>query len=249
MNTGRDDTGGGPSGVTSQASLSRSTALITGATSGIGRALALVLSGRGVRIIAHGRDTDRMQSLCEQANGAVCDTVLAELGDEEGRKRVESSMQRYEPNVLVLNAGSNDGKKLASEWTDDDASRSLTVNLLAPILLARTFARLPRTPEPRRLVFVLSTSCLFPRPQMGLYVAAKSGLMGFGKVMQQELHELGVQTLLVYPGRTDTTFRADGQPNYMRPGSVAEAIADILSLPNDLVPYEFVFRPSVDTRI
>ena len=84
---------------------------------------------------------------------------------------------------------------------------------------------------------------------MGLYIAAKSGLMGFGKVMQQEMHELGIRTLLVYPGRTDTDFRADSHPEYMRPESVATAIANVLALPDDAVPYELVLRPPVDTRI
>lgn len=125
----------------------------------------------------------------------------------------------------------------------------LNVNMLAPVRFARTFAGLSRGKEPRRIVLVLSTSCLYPRSLMGPYVAAKMGLMGFGRVLQKEMHELSLRTILLYPGRTNTGFRPDDHPEYMSPESVAEAIVSLLSLPNDLVPHEFVFRPEIDTDI
>jgi short-subunit dehydrogenase len=123
----------------------------------------------------------------------------------------------------------------------------MQVNLISPILCARTFAALPKMTDPRRLILILSTSCHFPRPKISLYVACKMGLMGFGKTIQQEANDLWIRTTLVYPGRTNSGFRETPNSAYMDPNSVARAIFSILCLPCDLVPYEFTFRPPVDT--
>lgn len=89
-----------------------------------------------------------------------------------------------------------------------------------------------------------------PKPYEPLHrIAAKAGLMDFGKVLQQEMHELGIRTLLLYPGRTDTSIRDCSHPEYMSPDSVASATIALLCLPDDVVPYKFIFRPPVDTRI
>jgi short-subunit dehydrogenase len=223
--------------------------LITGATSGIGRSLAGLLHASGAKVIAHGRSDERLQALAAEHEENRFHCVSGDLGTEAGWVQVERAIQGYAPDVLVLNAGYNCGKKLGSAWTDAEISAMLNVNMVAPIRLARTFGGLPKRERARRLVLILSTSCLNQRPMMGLYVAAKMGLMGFGKVLQKEMHELGLRTMLIYPGRMNTGFRPDDRPEYVSPESVAEAIAGLLCLPDDLVPYEFVFRPPGDVEI
>jgi short-subunit dehydrogenase len=73
--------------------------------------------------------------------------------------------------------------------------------------------------------------------------------MGFGKAIQQESRDLGLRTTLFYPGRTITDFREEKNSQYMNPDSVAQVIFVTLSLPYDVIPYEIVFRPEVDTLI
>ena len=72
--------------------------------------------------------------------------------------------------------------------------------------------------------------------------------MGFGRVLQQEGPKLKVRTTLVFSGRANTNVRSGDHPEYTSPGSIGLAIASLLELPDDLVPYEFTFRPPVDTR-
>lgn len=222
-------------------------ALITGATSGIGRSLALRLHRSDVEVVVHGRSPVRIESVISGQAGFH--QVIGDLASSTGCKMVEQAIKDYEPDLLVLNAGAVSEKKLPSELTDEEVFWMFEVNLLAPVRLVRTFARLPKRDHDRRLVLILTTSCFFPRPYMSLYIAAKTGLMGFGRVLQQESREIGIRTLLIFPGRTDTGIRPDKHPEYMSPDSVAEAVVSLLGLPEDLVPYEFIFRPPTDTLV
>ena len=236
-----------PAGSGNSCWLKGKTAMVTGATSGLGSALVRRLRADGARAIAHGRTASRLAPLVEE--GVVWAEVAGDLETKGGCGAVAQAIKQLAPDVLVLNAGCTSEKKLASESTDEEMARMLQVNLLAPIQLARAFARVPVGDGYRRLALVLSTSCLHVRPQMGGYVAAKTGLMGFGRVLQQEMHELRIRTLLLFPGRMDTEIRPGAHPEYTSAESAAEAIVALLRLPDDLVPYELVFRPPADTRI
>ena len=105
----------------------------------------------------------------------------------------------------------------------------------------------PEEKTEKTLVFVLSSSCFFKRPLMSLYNSCKVGLMGFAQTLQQEYAENKIKTVIVYPGRMNTSFREISNEEYMKPTSVANAIFRIVSLPKDIMPHEFVFRPQLDT--
>jgi short-subunit dehydrogenase len=224
-------------------------ALVTGSTSGIGRALALLLAENGSSVIAHGRSQSRLRSLVASMHGGNITTVLGDLKDKEGWKAVEAAILERQPDVLIINAAYNTHKDYASHWTDSQVFEMMQVNLISPILCIRSFLGLPRLSEPRRLALMLTTSCQFPRPKMSLYVASKMGLMGFGKSLQQESLDLSVRTTLFYPGRTNSGFREVLNDAYMDPESVAQTVASVLCLPSAVVPYEFTFRPAIDTYI
>jgi short-subunit dehydrogenase len=221
------------------------TVLITGATNGTGRALALRLSD-SAKVIAHGRSQSKLNQLAKAAPGRNITAVLGDLGIREGWQAVESVIRERQPEAMILNAGYNCRKVAAAGWTDSEVFEMLQVNMISPILLSRTFLSLPPTNEPRRLALILSTSCHYPRANMSLYITSKMGLLGFGRAIQQEAKDLNVRTTLFFPGRTNSGFRKVPNDAYMHPNSVAKTIASILSLPNDVVPYEFTFRPEVD---
>jgi short-subunit dehydrogenase len=222
---------------------------VTGATSGIGRALARLGIERGAKVTVHGRNPQRIQESLASFAKVELPSVVGDLATAQGRASVEAAIRKENPDILVLNAGYNCRKAYAAQWSDEEITEMIAVNLTAPILCARTFLKLRSDGAMRRLAIILSTSCHHPRSQMSLYVACKMGLMGFGKVVQLEAEALGVRTTLFYPGRTNTEFRDTPHPEYISPESVAEAILGVLSLPSDLVPYEFTFRPPVDTTI
>jgi short-subunit dehydrogenase len=196
------------------------TALVTGASSGIGRATAAALAARGARVIALGRDRARLEGVGERQ--IVWD--LAEPGavaDEIGRL-----------DVLVNNAGVGWAGPLAET---PDVERLVAVNLVAPILLTR--ALLPGMLERGRghIVNVASIAGFVGPREEAVYAATKGGLIAFTESLRYELRGSGVGVTLVAPGVVATPFfERRGRP-YTRawprpisPERVAEARARAL---------------------
>ena len=92
------------------------------------------------------------------------------------------------------------------------------------------------------------SACHFDNETMGVYTAAKKGFEGWTQVLLKEARPQGIRVSAVYPGGTNTTFRARERPDYMRPESVAEAVTRLLTLPADLVVQGLTFRPMVETN-
>jgi short-subunit dehydrogenase len=97
-------------------------------------------------------------------------------------------------------------------------------------------------------VNILSTVCHYDNERMSVYTATKKALQGLTDVLRKEAREHGVRVISIYPGGTDTEFRAEAWPRYMRPASVAEAVVRALTMPDDLVVHHLTFRPMVEAN-
>jgi len=184
-----------------------SVALVTGASSGIGRAVATRLAVRGARVLAHGRDeaalaaipgaTPLVADLAEPGAGArLADAALAVAG------RVD---------ILVSNAGVGWAGRFA-EMPADAAGRLLAVNLLAPIELTR--ALLPRFgTSPGALLYVTSIAGRMGVAGEAVYAASKAGLDAFAESLRFELAGRPLSVGVFVPGVVDTAFfERRGQP-------------------------------------
>lgn len=176
--------------------LAGSTALVTGATGGIGHAIARSLAARGARLILTGRREGVLEQLASElgARALTCDLssreAVARLGEEAVRARVE---------VLVANAALP-ATGLLVDLTQEQADQILEVNLRAPIALARTIA--PAMIERGRghLVFISSLSGKVASPASSLYAATKFGLRGFALGIREDLRPYGVGVSTILPG-------------------------------------------------
>ena len=124
----------------------------------------------------------------------------------------------------------------------------LAVNLRAPFLLMRECARDMKEKGGGHVINILSTVCHSDMETMGAYTAAKEGLRALTNVFRKEVLEDGIRVTAVYPGGTDTDFRPNSRPDYMKPSSVAAAVLTALTLPEDLVVHELTFRPMVENN-
>jgi short-subunit dehydrogenase len=95
---------------------------------------------------------------------------------------------------------------------------------------------------------VVSTSALYANEGMGAYSAMKAGLAHLTKIMAKELRSSGVKVSAVFPGGTDTEFRSNVRPDYLRAETAARLTADVLFAPDDAVIHELVFRPMVESN-
>jgi uncharacterized protein len=168
--------------------------LLTGATGGIGRAIAHAFVARGASLIVSGRRADALDSLARElsASPITCDLSMR---DAPGRLARDAG----DIDVLVANAGVPASGEL-SDLTQDQIDRMLEINLRVPIALAR--AVIPGMIERGRghLVFISSLSGKGTSPASSVYSATKFGLRGFALGLREDLRTHGVGVSVVLPG-------------------------------------------------
>jgi short-subunit dehydrogenase len=170
--------------------------VLTGASGGIGNAIARALHGAGASLLLSGRRADALDGLAA-ALGSRVETAPADLANPAD---LEALIERAgDVEVLVANAGLP-----ASGWLDsfspEEIDRALEVNLRAPIQLSR--ALVPKMVErgSGHLVFISSMSGKVPSMGGTVYSATKYGLRGFAAALRDELHGKGVGVTTVFPG-------------------------------------------------
>lgn len=210
-----------------------STVLITGASSGIGYALAELLGNSGHDLVLVARRLDRLDELAARlrAQGATTETLAADLAENEGIQTVADRLSQGDVDVLVNNAGAGGYAPLATV-TPEAVSRLWTLNATAPLLLAR--AILPGLLE-RGSGGIINVASLLAfsagqrapyLPARAIYASAKAGNVALSRVLAAEVAGTGVQVTLVCPGRVQTEFAegAAGQdPQAMTADDVAVA--------------------------
>jgi uncharacterized protein len=175
--------------------LGGTTVLLTGASGGIGRAVARALHGRGARVLLSGRSTGALEHLRAELgdNAEVLEADLTEAG-----AATTLAERAGEVDVLVANAGLPASGRL-ERFAPEDIDRALDVNLRAPIQLTR--ALVPGMVERGRghLVFVSSLSGKVASARSALYSATKFGLRGFAGGLREDLHASGVGVTVLFP--------------------------------------------------
>ena len=206
-----------------------STALVTGASSGIGRAVAIALAAAGAQVVGLGRDVPALRSLAE-TNGITVRQVDLESADEL-QHFVEHSLPDLPPvDILVNCAGSGRFAPLA-EHSAEDIDRLLDVNVRAPIALTKAVLPGMRQRGRGRVVNVASVAGRLGVPNETVYSATKGALAVFSRALDAELAGTGVGVTVVIPGAVQTSFFERrgapydrGWPRPLPPERVARAI-------------------------
>jgi short-subunit dehydrogenase len=212
------------------------TAVITGASSGIGEAAAERLGRNGWRVLVVARRADRLEKLAASLPDASA--LAVDLTDEDAPSRVREAVEERfggRLDLLVNNAGANWRARFGDEdggWAN--VKRVLEVNLHAPIRLTEALLPLLRRSAPSSIVNVASVAGRIPYPRGGQYAAAKFGLAGWSESLRYEEEEHGVHVGVVFPGYVATegfpqeqlVNRAATRWIVSRPEVVAEAIEE-----------------------
>jgi len=200
--------------------------LLTGASGGLGEAIAIDLAGRGAQLILTARRAAELSSLAERIDAEV---LVADLTDRADLERVLGAARQVD--VLVANAGIGADVPI-EDLTAADVDRSIEVNLRAPILMATEFvnARVAQR-LPGQVVFIGSLSGLAPTPMTRMYNATKFGLRGFALSLREDLVGTGVGVSIVEPGfiRDAGMFADSGTelPSGVRTKSPADVAAGV----------------------
>ncbi len=199
-------------------------ALVTGASSGIGRAFAQTLAARGYDIVAVARDKQRLDALAEElhtAHGTTVEVLPADLCDAAQLATVEERLAR-EPAVdlLVNNAGFGAHTPFA-EYDADAAEAEIRLNVLALTRLTR--AVLPSMLARREggIVNVSSFGSFQAAPGFAVYAATKAYVTNFTESLYEELRGSGVKITVLCPGFTRTEFQERNEVDASRVPSMA----------------------------
>lgn len=215
-------------------------ALITGASSGIGAATAVALAQAGARLILSGRDEARLQAVAART-GALA--LPADLAEEDGPDQLIKAAlaETGRIDVLVCNAGAGWAGPIG-DLPSSKATELITVNLLAPIQLARLVAPGMAARGTGRLIFVSSIAGMTGVRNEAVYAATKAGVNYLADSLGYELAGTGAGVSVVLPGVVDTPFfRHRGRPYARRmpapipPERVARAILQAAQRDLDIV--------------
>ena len=184
-------------------------AVITGASSGLGREYATQLAAKGLGLVLVARREDRVQALAEELSarhGIRADAVVADLLEDAGLARVQALASEREVGLLVNNAGFGwVGRFLEA---DPQTFRRMTrLNCEVPTLLAHSFLEPMAARGHGGMILVASLSSFQPTPYMTTYGASKSYALSLGESLAVEMGPRGLDILTVCPGSTDTEFQ------------------------------------------
>jgi short-subunit dehydrogenase len=168
--------------------------LLTGATGGIGAAIARAFAGRGATLVLSGRRADVLEPLAQEVGGH---TVVCDLSRRDDVERLAE--EAGDVDVLVANAALPASGAL-TELTQEQIDRMLEVNLRAPIALAHALAPAMIARGSGQMVFISSLAGKVASPSSSIYSATKFGLRGFALGVREDLRPHGVGVSVVLPG-------------------------------------------------
>lgn len=214
------------------------TAVVTGASRGIGKAIALRLAGAGAEVALWARDAERLQAVAAEitAAGGRAQATIVDVTDpasiESGAELVRQTMAPVK--IVVNNAGAVVRKPTASlsltEWR-----RVIAVNLDGTFLVTRAFL-VDLTRAGGRVINIASRAGREGTPMLSAYCAAKHGVVGFTRALAEELRAAKVSVNAICPGSVDTAMLREGLPGAqpdMSPDEIA-ATALFLATPSPL---------------
>ncbi len=201
-------------------------AVVTGAGSGIGRAIALALARRGLDVALVGRTEGPLREVAAEAAQAGRKTLVAladvSVAAEVSRAAGEIVRALGTPHVVVNNAGIAGRKARIEELGEDEWDAVMGANLRGLFLVTRALLPAMRAAGTGRLVTIASISSTLGSPGLAAYAASKWGAVGFTKSLAEELRGSGLQALAVLPGSVDTPMvKVGGFPPQMSPADVA----------------------------
>jgi uncharacterized protein len=205
------------------------TALVTGASGGLGQAIARALVRRGADVVLTARRVEVLEALAAETRGRV---VACDLCDRESLARLVEEAGPVD--VLVANAGTPGSGRIES-FTVEEIDRAIDVNLRAPMILARLMCEGMAARGGGHMVFVSSLLGKAATIRTSIYASTKFGLRGFAMGLREDLRPLGVGVSTIFPGfiRDAGMFHEAGAklPGYVgtkTPEDVADAVVSAI---------------------
>jgi NAD(P)-dependent dehydrogenase (short-subunit alcohol dehydrogenase family) len=189
--------------------------LITGASQGLGKALALAFAREGASVVVNSRSEGPLRSVVEEIEGSGAEAlaVAADVSESADVERlVDAAVERFgKIDVLVNNAGLLGPRVAIEEYPEDEWRNVLDANLTGLFLVSK--AAIPHLREGGSIINIVSGVSIEGRAEWGAYSVSKFGVEGLNQILAAELQERGVRVNAVDPGGMRTDMRAAAYPD------------------------------------
>lgn len=187
-------------------SLEGKTVLVTGASSGIGRGIAVTCSKMGAKVVVNGRNEQRLQETLSQMIGDGHSLAAGDLTDSEQLTAMVAMLPKLDGVVHCAGIGE---RTLCKNVTEADIDRMMAVNFKAPVMLQTEIIRQKRLNKGASIVFVASISNDSPSVGNALYAASKGAVISYAKCLQLELAPRLIRVNCISPAMvwTDLIFK------------------------------------------
>ena len=225
------------------------TAVITGASSGVGKSLAIQLSDAGYRVVLAARSEDKLNAIAEeiQSKGGNSLVVLTDVSQPEQINNLKDRALEYgDVSVVINNAGLGKFSKV-EDVAIEDWDRQLDVNLRASFLVSQAFIPGMKQRLNGTLAFMNSVAGKKGYAHSAAYVASKYGMRGLADSLREELREDNIKVISIYPGAVDTPFWDETGVNFPREEmlnthTLAQSIVHAIQSPGNFAVEELVVR-------
>ena len=227
----------------------KKTVIITGATDGIGKALAILLSGE-YNLALCGRSQEKMDQLLSELGSCHVYSECFDITDGEKRRSFCEQVKKEfgSVDVLVNNAGANTKKDKVIDICLEDLRYMFELNCVSALGMIQEIYPIMAAKKNGLVVNILSSCCLFNNPTTGSYTASKNAMEAISKILTKELRAENIGVCNVYPGGVDTNFRAVPNHNYLKPETVARMIRNCMEVDEGCV-HDIVIRPFIEENM
>lgn len=238
-----------------QMNFSERSVIVTGGTTGIGRAIAYQLAAAGAKVVLVGQDQEHLEETLNGADADYADRlkgVLADLSNEDGVKQLfdEADKELDKLDLFINNAALGAGG--VTEGNYSEWSKVLQTNLMAYIACSAFATERMKAAGGGHIINIGSMSANTREKGSTVYVATKSGIQGFSESLRKEVNELGIKVSLIEPGAVDTDMQPASteekaesveKMEMLQADDIAAAVMYIASQPTRCDVVELKIRP------
>lgn len=239
-----------------EAAISGQVVIVTGASRGVGRAVARRLCADGARVIAVARNREQLETLRREA--AVTGEIVPVAGDVRDPRTaaaaVAVSVERFgHVDALVNNAGVERTRPL-EQVPDSEYDMTLDTNLRRPFNFARAVIQPMKKRGAGSIVTIASVAAIRGFVDDAVYTASKFGALGLSDALEEELRPYGIRVCVICPGAINTDLAKETwsppedpyRPHFLQPHDLADAVAWVLGQPPRVAVSRIVLRPLVE---
>lgn len=224
-------------------------AVISGASSGIGKQISIKLAALNYKVILISRNKDKLLSIQEslKKNNQECQIIVADISKANILDKLKNQIKfPNQVNVLINNAGIGIFDRI-QDISIDDWNKQIDTNLRGSFLLSKFFVPFMIDNKFGKILFMNSVAGLAPYPYATAYVASKYALRGFSASLREELRDDNIKVISIHPGAVNTPLWEKAGSEFptkdmMSSNDVADLTIQTIIAPNNVVCEEIVIR-------